>query len=921
MTTPQDNTRIAVLTPKLRRVLFVVLAGFGLLSIDSIYLLAVRIAGDLTRTPQDTLLTIWAFLLHVVLGLALIVPVILYGFGHMRRARHSPNLNARRVGYVLFLTSIVLLVTGVLLLRVEAIPNPFDSGDARDIAWWTHTLAPLVVVWLFIAHRMVGPFLHWRVGIRWCVVGVVVLGVAGLTHLDWTAQEDQARQLGAPASMARLAGPEFLSVESLTAMDDCVTCHQDVHTTWATSAHRFASFDNPVYAAAVRQTRKVNFDSATFCAACHDPVLLASNTFSNQNLDDPTFDLARIPGATAGVNCLVCHSITDADPFGNGSWVLSEPRRYPFSNSENGALRWINRQLIRSRPGFHKRSMFKPGLTDSALLCGTCHKATIPEGLNHYRWLAGQNHYDSWRLSGVSGHGLSSWRWPKKPSSSCNDCHMQLIDSTGMAARDRDASGRDTVHDHRFASGNSALAVLLDLQPREELLAAQRKMLESSLRVDIVGLREDAKIDGAFIGPLRPSVPTLQPGARYLVEVVCRNTSTGHAFTQGTADSNEIWIEFVAKSSGAVIGASGIINGEGVVDPWAYRLNAFVVDAQGEHVQNRAPEVIFASVYNHQIPPGAASVTHYDLEIPANATGLIELEVRVKYRKFSRALMDVVYGKLAGERVVKTLPSIVVSSDRVVFGVQGYTPSIAPQFAGAESWERLYDYGIALFRAGQSGGLKAPMKQALEAFDAVEALGRSEGPFGLTKVFVREGRWDEAVAALARASVTGTTIRPWGLTWWAGLIDLERGALRSAREKFQALAEQQDVAFPGTRAIGFDFSGDDELLLNLAEIELRLAREDNTSAGFSVALSWSDAVIERNPQNQRAWWLRAQALEALGRSADAALAREEHERFRPDEQAQESAVHAARARYPWADHAAEPSAKYSLSHESQKPND
>ena len=82
--------------------------------IDSLYLLGVRLMDWMQAGGSDTLLSVWAFLLHVVLGLALVIPVLVYGIGHMRRARSSPNRNARRVGYVLFLAALVLLVSGLL---------------------------------------------------------------------------------------------------------------------------------------------------------------------------------------------------------------------------------------------------------------------------------------------------------------------------------------------------------------------------------------------------------------------------------------------------------------------------------------------------------------------------------------------------------------------------------------------------------------------------------------------------------------------------------------------------------------------------------------------------------------------------------------------------------------------------------------
>jgi hypothetical protein len=55
-----------------------------------------------------------------------------------------------------------------------------------------------------------------------------------------------------------------------------------------------------------------------------------------------------------------------------------------------------------------------------------------------------------------------------------------------------------------------------------------------------------------------------------------------------------------------------------------------------------------------------------------------------------------------------------------------------------------------------------------------------------------------------------------------------------------------------------------------------------------------------------------QALEALGDPTGASEARAAHDRHRPDDNARDRAVRAARARDPAADHAAEASAIYEL---------
>ena len=60
-------------------------------------------------------------------------------------------------------------------------------------------------------------------------------------------------------------------------------------------------------------------------------------------------------------------------------------------------LRWVNRQLVKAKPEFHKKTFLKP-LHKTAEFCGTCHKVHLPAELNHYKWLRGQDHYDAFLL-------------------------------------------------------------------------------------------------------------------------------------------------------------------------------------------------------------------------------------------------------------------------------------------------------------------------------------------------------------------------------------------------------------------------------------------------------------------------------------------------------------------------------------------
>ncbi len=102
---------------------------------------------------------------------------------------------------------------------------------------------------------------------------------------------------------------------------------------------------------------------------------------------------------------------------------------------------------------------------------------------------------------------------------------------------------RLAVHDHLFPSANTAIPVLAEMPDAEEAIAAHQSFLQDIVRVDLFGVREEGRIDGSLLAPLRPELPSLQPGATYLLEVVIRTLKLGHLLTEGTADSNELWVE------------------------------------------------------------------------------------------------------------------------------------------------------------------------------------------------------------------------------------------------------------------------------------------------------------------------------------------------------------------------------------------
>jgi len=914
---PKRRYREAV-GPRLKKVLLVVFGLFALLSINAVYLGGVTLLEWATGHTYQNWFYLNMFLVHLVLGVLILVPVLVFGFTHMSNTYDRRNRRAVKVGYALFTTALVLMASGIVLTRLEGIIVVKDP-TIRSVAYWAHVITPFVLAWLFVLHRLAGKKIRWHVGRRVALVAVAF----GAVMIVWQAQDPRRWNVAGPASgekyffpsLARTATGNFIPERVLNNNDYCKECHEDTHKAWSNSAHRFSSFNNPAYLFSVRETRKVamerdkDMQASRFCAGCHDPVVFFGGKF-----DDPKFDDVHDPAGQAGITCTTCHAITHLNsPRGNSDYTIEEPVQYPFTYSTNPVLHWISRQLVKAKPEFHKKTYLKP-LHKTAEFCGTCHKVHLPEELNHYKWLRGQDHYDSFLLSGVSGHFVASFYYPKKAEPNCNNCHMKLEPSTQFAARDFDGSGVLKIHDHMFPSANTAIPMLVKLD--HKVIEKQRDFNAGVMRIDLFGIKADGRIDGALTAPLRPSVPALQPGRTYLLETVVRTLKMGHLFTQGTVDSNEVWVDMRVTTPGPdggerVIGRSGGLNAENRVDPWSHFINAYVLDRDGHRIDRRNAQDIFTALYNHQIPPGAADSLHYQLVVPRDVKGPITVEARLQYRKFDTTYMQYVYGK----DYVNVLPIMTLASDRITFPVGSGAAAVENGEAPAPEWMRWNDYGIGLLRKG--GKTKGELRQAEEAFTRVEQLGHADGPLNLARVYFNQGTvQDQAIAALKRAAAFNPPAPPWTVAWFTGQVNKQNGYLDEAIASYRSILEADNDE---TRRRGFDFTKDylligelGQTLFERSKLERGEARRARRTELLQQARDQFERVLVLDPENSMAHFNLDLIYRQLGDKDQAEKHQKLYEKYKVDDNARDRAVAVARTNDPAANHAAEAIVIYDL---------
>lgn len=925
LTTDSQGRRVYVraVGPRLQLLLWIVFFLVAILAANAAYLASITFLEWYTGLTYQDYFYQLMFLVHLAVGLLLIVPFLAFGIIHMLKSWNRRNRRAVRIGYALFACGVTVLVSGLLLMRVSGLE--LKQPTARAAVYWLHVIAPIVSLWLYWLHRLAGPRIRWRFAMSYAgVVAAIVLGMVALHRQDprrWNVAGPKEGERYFFPSLARTATGNFIPASTLMMDDYCKKCHEDVYHGWYHSVHHFSSFNNPAYLASVRETREFslkrdgNVRASRWCAGCHDPVPFFSGAF-----DDPNFDDVNHETAHAGITCTVCHAITHVNSTrGNSDYTIEEPQHYPFAFSDNPLLQYVNEQLIKAKPSFHKKTFLKP-LHKTAEFCSTCHKVHLPVELNDYKFLRGQNHYDTYLLSGVSGHGARSFYYPPKAEENCNGCHMPLRPSNDFGAKFF-GSQQLSIHDHLFPSANTAIAYLRN---EPEIVKAHQEFLQGVLRVDIFGIKEGGTIDGRLHAPLRPEVPTLKPGEKYLLETVIRTLKMGHPFTQGTTDSNEIWLDVTVKSGELIIARSGAMDEKNEVDRWAHFVHNFVIDKQGNRISRRNPQDIFVPLYVHQIPPGAGQTVHYLLDLPKDLDAPLTVEVKLQYRKFDQEYMDFVTrssrpgdhpirGYTPGTPYRNELPVTTLATDTITFPILGVAeqPENAPSPI-QDTWQRWNDYGIGLLLTG-----KAQLRQAEEAFQQVERLRRYDGPLNLARVYFAEGRLDEAVEALRRAQAyDNPPAPPWTVNWLSGLVNSQQGHLDTAIENLRSVLEVR------TREMaerGFDFSLDYEVRNDLGQILFQRARQERGESRrpfrekfLQDAVDQFQRTLAIDPENVTAHFNLAQLYAELGNEALAAEHRKLHAKYKPDDNARDIAVRLARTKYPAANLAAEDVAIYPL---------
>ena len=479
-------------------------------------------------------------------------------------------------------------------------------------------------------------------------------------------------------------------------ISQCASCHADAAAQWSGSAHRFASFNNPYYTAAVEAFRKERgFVASRFCAGCHDPALVSSG-----RIDGPIDRRTR--EAQAGIVCLTCHSIADHPPrTGNGQFVA---KLMPWSTK-----------------GPEHKARLRPTVMGTADFCGTCHRVGLTEDVTHGRWLRGQDDLYPFLGSSIAGNGAAAVHRAPQQQQNCQGCHMQPeVAMLGDAAAKPGTDGVLRIASHRFLGANTALP---HLRGDRQQQARTEAFLRDRVSIDLQ-LAEGGELD-----------------------VILRSKGVGHRFPSGTMDSNEVWIEVRAlDDKGAVVGQSGVLRTSGGVatlDKEAHLVRAQMVDANGKPLLTRDVQHARGVVYDNALNPGDPQAIRY--ELPKSAR---RAEARLLYRKFSADYARFACAEIPDAELRKRCEDPpIVEMAKANLAVPALRSTVEAQCRTLPS-EQVLDHGLALAAALVD---RAEEARAWLSCAAAREPKRVEPQLGLARLALVLGQTDEVLDRAARA--------------------------------------------------------------------------------------------------------------------------------------------------------------------------
>ncbi len=645
-------------------------------------------------------------LIHTAVGLVFVVPFGIYTVRHVGVWGGQKTTASSFFGWALMALAAVALTTGLVVTWLA-----WSGPRVREPWDWLHLVSGLAVLGLCLAHLLAAwlrrrpaaardPEMASAMAVfrrRQIALLTVPAMLVAMLALAWPARQfshpppegyslpayaqqfEEYRGNPFAPTFARTSDSLLVKSELLAGSRSCGSagCHRQILDEWLPSAHRFAAMNTPFQAVQRRFAEDRGPAETRYCAGCHDPISLfaGAKDLHNQSLS--------APGMDEGISCVACHAISEVDQRGNADYVLTPPRKYIGELETEGIGKAISDFLIRAYPQQHLAD-YDRNLLRTPEMCASCHKQFIPEALNRFGMVEGQNQYDEWK----NGHWHSD---DPETDLACRDCHMRLVSSSTDPghgeAGDRRRSDDDGSHRHHgFIATNFFIPAAMKLENHEQQVRLTEEWIRGETPLPELG---DLWPEGP-VASLRLAAPeTARAGEQIEVRAMILNRKAGHNFITGPLDFVRSWIYLRALD-----GNRQVIAEWGAIDPKTRRildqgtdeheignrrdegtlvLESMPVDEHGEELREHQLWKKAGGKGKRVVFPKYSDTQLFRLDIPPEAEGPVVIEAELRYRRYRQEFLDRVVPELEAESGVLQ-PTVVQATARQEIRLRPDTP-------------------------------------------------------------------------------------------------------------------------------------------------------------------------------------------------------------------------------------------------------
>ena len=405
-------------------------------------------------------------------------------------------------------------------------------------------------------------------------------------------------------SRASTAGRKTVS-DQFDSPEVCGGCHVEIYAQWKGSMMANAWTD-PIYRAVLNAVSKATGGKVDkFCMGCHTPVGVVTGEATPSGKG-----MSEIAGR--GVQCDVCHNISDSTGIGNGAFVLT-PKLYGRSLKFGPFKDAISPYHDTAFSPLHAKSEF----------CGQCHNVTHPFNL-----LPIERTYDEWRDSPYAGMNVQ-----------CQDCHMKPAPGRATPF----SREREQIHTHHTVGGNMLVPKMLGSEKHAKLA---EEMLQSAAKLEIFA----------------PS--SLVAGAVNKVRVRVTNVGAGHKLPTGFPEGREMWIDFrVTDGAGRTLYRLGEVR-DGYTEEGTKSFKVVLGDKEGK-VVDLNPIDADRILFDNRIPAKSYDDTEFSFLVPGDLQGKLQIVADLNYWSFPQGFLDQLMGKDAPTVPIAKMARAAVRSEAV----------------------------------------------------------------------------------------------------------------------------------------------------------------------------------------------------------------------------------------------------------------